>query len=192
MSDSNSHKAASPAKGRGRGRGRGRGTTGASRGTSKKAAVVAATNGRGVNPAAHKTTAEAVADGSFTRAQAAEERSKELRASFIAVSNAIKPALEELAERNVNLLRDSFDAHEEVAAFKEIRKFLQNRYDDTEKTLKRREQAGLNQCSRNLQLQTQLTNLNYQVCFALFFAIFFPSKFSRPVLFRLGGCQPLT
>ncbi|KAH8839079.1 hypothetical protein MCOR27_011398 [Pyricularia oryzae] len=162
MSDSNSHKAASPAKGRGRGRGRGRGTTGASRGTSKKAAVVAATNGRGVNPAAHKTTAEAVADGSFTRAQAAEERSKELRASFIAVSNAIKPALEELAERNVNLLRDSFDAHEEVAAFKEIRKFLQNRYDDTEKTLKRREQAGLNQCSRNLQLQTQLTNLNYQ------------------------------
>ncbi|TLD12408.1 uncharacterized protein PgNI_03824 [Pyricularia grisea] len=162
MSDTNSHKAASPAKGRGRGRGRGRGTTGASRGTNKKTAVVAATNGRGVNPAAHKTTAEAVADGSFTRAQAAEERSKELRANFIAVSNAIKPALEELAERNINLLRDSFDAHEEVAAFKEIRRFLQNRYDDTEKTLKRREQAGLNQCSQNLERQTMLTNLNYQ------------------------------
>lgn len=151
MSDTNGHHTGSPAKGRGRGRGRGGyGRAAASRAAAARKAA-AANAQQSLKPS----------DSSY-RTQAVEERVKELRNAFAAVSNAVRPALEELAERNVDLLRDQFNAHTEVAAFKQIRKFLDTRSKDALGLVSRRYEADAAQAKRSYEIQCMFTELEYQ------------------------------
>ncbi|KAJ9154986.1 hypothetical protein NKR23_g2422 [Pleurostoma richardsiae] len=114
MNDNNSQQA-SPAKGFRRGRGRG-----AARAVVARTAIKKPTNGRRGRQKVFENN----------KAHAAHEQQRELKAAYSALANAIRPALEELADRNVDLLRDQTDAHQEVDEYKEIKDFLDRRLDD--------------------------------------------------------------
>lgn len=88
-------------RGRGRG-GRGRG------------------GGRGKGRGRHKTYDDA-------RVQAAYERQKELRELYSEVASAVKPALEKVADYNINQMIEDPHAHEDVEEFHIIQKQLDDR-----------------------------------------------------------------
>ncbi|KAL1877384.1 hypothetical protein Daus18300_002368 [Diaporthe australafricana] len=102
----------SPTK-RGRGRGRGSSTRGAA---SARA---------GRKPTAGRRGRQKVYETS--RAQAAHERQRDLKNAYATVAAAMRPALEELADRNIDLLKSKFDAHQEVDQYTEITRFLNQR-----------------------------------------------------------------
>lgn len=101
-------------------RGRGRGRGGASRGAASARA-------RG-KPATGRRGRAKVYDN--PRVQAAHERQRDLRNAWAALSGHMKPALEELANRNIKLLKDNFDAHKEVDEYEDIQDFLVDRLGD--------------------------------------------------------------
>ncbi|KAF3769650.1 hypothetical protein M406DRAFT_325141 [Cryphonectria parasitica EP155] len=105
----------SPSK-RGRGRGRGGGGRGA-----------ASARARG-KPAAGRRGRAKVYD--TTRAQAAHERQRDLRNAYSSLASAMKPALEELADRNLDRLKSDFNAHQEVDQYNQITTFLKERHRD--------------------------------------------------------------
>ncbi|CAN8097439.1 unnamed protein product [Discula destructiva] len=98
-------------------RGRGRGRGGAGRGG-------ASTRARG-KPAVGRRGRAKVYD--HPRAQAAHERQRDLKTAYATVAAAMKPALEELADRNLDRLRSDLDAHKEVDEYTEITSFLDER-----------------------------------------------------------------
>ncbi|KAH8782824.1 hypothetical protein F5883DRAFT_403423 [Diaporthe sp. PMI_573] len=98
-----------------RGRGRGRGSS--ARGAASARAGRKVTAGRRGRQKVYETS----------RAQAAHERQRDLKNAYATVAAAMKPALEELADRNIELLKSKFDAHEEVDRYTEIIRFLDER-----------------------------------------------------------------
>lgn len=98
-----------------RGRGRGRGSS--ARGAASARAGRKPTAGRRGRQKVYETS----------RAQAAHERQRDLKNAYAAVAAAMKPALEELADRNIDLLKSKFDAHHEVEQYAEITRFLDQR-----------------------------------------------------------------
>lgn len=105
----------SPAK---RGRGS-RGGRGAGRGA-------ASTRARG-KPAIRRGRAKVY---EHARVQAAHERARDLKNSYVTLAAAMKPALEELADRNLDRLRTDFNAHQEVEAYNKVTHFLDKRLED--------------------------------------------------------------
>lgn len=110
MSDSASQQV-SPTKGR---RGRGRPP---SKHVAPKPVVKKATTGRRGRQKVYEPT----------KAQAAHERQREMKAAYATVAAAMRPALEDLADRNLDLLKKNFDAHQEVDAYQEITGFIDQR-----------------------------------------------------------------
>ncbi|KAL2282703.1 hypothetical protein FJTKL_10343 [Diaporthe vaccinii] len=98
-----------------RGRGRGRGSS--ARGAASARAGRKPTAGRRGRQKVYETS----------RAQAAHERQRDLKNAYATVAAAMKPALEELADRNIDLLKSKFDAHHEVEQYAEITRFLDQR-----------------------------------------------------------------
>ncbi|KAK2604386.1 hypothetical protein N8I77_007323 [Diaporthe amygdali] len=98
-----------------RGRGRGRGAS--SRGAASARAGRKPTAGRRGRQKVYETS----------RAQAAHERQRDLKNAYATVAAAMRPALEELADRNIDLLKSKFDAHQEVDQYTEITRFLDQR-----------------------------------------------------------------
>lgn len=98
-----------------RGRGRGRGSS--ARGAASARAGRKVTAGRRGRQKIYETS----------RAQAAHERQRDLKNAYATVAAAMKPALEELADRNIDLLKSKFDAHQEVEQYAEITRFLDQR-----------------------------------------------------------------
>lgn len=64
-----------------------------------------------------------------TRVQAAHERQKELKDLYSEVASAVKPALEKLAELNINRMIDNPSAHKEVAEYHVVQQQLQDQLD---------------------------------------------------------------
>ncbi|KAK8872749.1 hypothetical protein PGQ11_003263 [Apiospora arundinis] len=64
-----------------------------------------------------------------TRVQAAHERQKELKELYSEVASAVKPALEKLAEININRMIDNPTAHKEVAEYQAIQRQLEDQLD---------------------------------------------------------------
>ncbi|ROW12089.1 hypothetical protein VMCG_00539 [Cytospora schulzeri] len=122
----------SPTK-RGRGRGRGASARGA------------ASTRAGRKPVAGRRGRQKVYETS--RAQAAHERQRDLKNAYATVAAAMRPALEELADRNLDLLKSKFDAHQEVDQYTEITGVL-----------KQRLQARLSELDAKLQLSTACAN----------------------------------
>lgn len=139
----------SPTK-RGRGRGRGGATRGAA---STRARGKAATGRRG-----RAKIYEA------SRAQAAHERQRDLKNSYSALAAAMKPALEELADRNLDLLKSNFDAHKEVDQYNEITDFLDQRFDDTATNYKNTRDMSLAFTRHEWNATQEYTNQSFQVC----------------------------
>ncbi|KAG8165728.1 hypothetical protein KVR01_004280 [Diaporthe batatas] len=98
-----------------RGRGRGRGSS--ARGAASARAGRKVTAGRRGRQKIYETS----------RAQAAHERQRDLKNAYATVAAAMKPALEELADRNIDLLKSRFDAHQEVDQYTDITRFLDER-----------------------------------------------------------------
>jgi hypothetical protein len=98
-----------------RGRGRGRGSS--ARGAASSRAGRKVTAGRRGRQKIYETS----------RAQAAHERQRDLKNAYATVAAAMRPALEELADRNIDLLKSKFDAHKEVDQYADITRFLNER-----------------------------------------------------------------
>ena len=102
---------AAPTRGRGRGRGgRGRGR-GGGRGASN-AGVAKSTATRGGRGGTRRGRAKNFSD---SRVQAAYERQRHLKATYQAVAHALKPALQELAERSVDELLQNPDKYKDTS-----------------------------------------------------------------------------
>lgn len=118
-----------------RGRGRGRGASG--RGGPSARARGKPTTGRRGRAKVYETS----------RAQAAHERQRDLKNSYATLAAAMKPALEDLADRNLHLLKSNFNAHKEVDQYSDITAFLDQRY-----------HARLSVLDENLKMDLAFTN----------------------------------
>lgn len=172
MSDAAVHQP-SPAK---RGRGRGRGGT-ARGGASARA--------RG-KPAAGRRGRAKVYDNS--RAQAAHERQRDLKNAYATLAAAMKPALEELAERNLDRLRSDFNAHKEVDQYHEITSFLDQRFKEREADLSTARDLSINTTTHELMAKNEYVQQGYQVCFLLF--PFYPTSLIFPYRCLLISLTP--
>ncbi|KAL1894695.1 hypothetical protein Sste5346_005668 [Sporothrix stenoceras] len=106
-----------------RGRGRGRGRSQAVRAhVARLAQARKAANGRRGRQKLYD----------HPKPQAASERLKELKAAFSAVANAMRPALEDLADRSLDQLKSRPDAYRAFGQFQEIKTFLDNRIRDVQ------------------------------------------------------------
>lgn len=113
-----------PTRGRGRGgRGRGRGR-GGGRGASQAAAVNKNTSTRGGRGGVRRGRAKTFSD---SRVQAAYERQRDLKSLYQAVTAALKPALQELAERNVDEILADPDRFRNVDEYLPVIGQLQDR-----------------------------------------------------------------
>lgn len=102
-----------------RGRGRGRGRSQAVRAhVARLAQARKAANGRRGRQKLYD----------HPKPQAASERLKELKAAFSAVANAMRPALEDLADRSLDQLKSSPEAYRAFDQYQEIKSFLDGRY----------------------------------------------------------------
>ncbi|CAH0043271.1 unnamed protein product [Clonostachys solani] len=103
--------------GRGRGRGGGRGASSAN--------VTKSTTTRGGRGGTRRGRAKNFQD---SRVQAAYERQRDLKATYQAVAQALKPALQELAERNIDDLLQNPERHAEVEEHYPVIRQLQANY----------------------------------------------------------------
>ncbi|ROW13056.1 hypothetical protein VPNG_05984 [Cytospora leucostoma] len=120
-------------------RGRGRGRGGSARG--------AASTRAGRKPVAGRRGRQKVYETS--RAQAAHERQRDLKNAYSSVAAAMRPALEEIADRNIDLLKSKFDAHQEVDQYTEItgilKQRLQTRLSELDAKLKLSDMCAVNE-----------------------------------------------
>jgi len=86
------------------------------------------------------------------RAQAAAERMKEIRAKYTALTNVLKPALEDQADRSLQQLRDDPKSFEESPEFEAIVEKLAARYTAT---VNRIDYTKKLQDEQNLELRTR-------------------------------------
>ena len=85
-----------------------------------------------------------------SRVQAAHERQRELKAAYNQVSTAVRAALEDLAERNLNVLKKDPVAHEKTDEYQQIKAFLDQRLEDRQSEL-------------NLQLEQDLATHTHEL-----------------------------
>ncbi|CAK7214075.1 hypothetical protein SBRCBS47491_002020 [Sporothrix bragantina] len=126
-----------------RGRGRGRGRSQAVRAhVARLAQARKAANGRRGRQKLYD----------HPKPQAASERVKELKAAFSTVANAMRPALEDLADRSLDVLNKGHaDAYRAFQEYQEVKSFLDNRIRDVQSMYKNR-----------LQLDTQLNEFMFK------------------------------
>ncbi|KAI1854507.1 hypothetical protein JX266_000625 [Neoarthrinium moseri] len=124
---------AKPTRGGFRGRGGWRGGPGR-KAVGRKPAMTKRGGNRGRGRGRYKTY-------DHPRVQAAYERSKELRDFYFDVANAMKPALEKLADHTLNQMIDSPDAHTKVPEYFTVQTELDDRLDDSIQRLESEETA---------------------------------------------------
>jgi hypothetical protein len=122
-------------KGKGRGRGRWLG-----KGTKQKPGTVTTSRAAAVQKPNQKPNQKASTGRGrrqkvyeFTKAQAAHERAAEIKATYSAAIKAVKPALQDLAERTISKLRSSKTAHTEVPQHVENERWLQGQLDQVKR-----------------------------------------------------------
>lgn len=139
--------------GRGRGRGGGRGASNAA--MSKSTTV---TRGRG------GTRRGRVKNFSDSRVQAAYERQRDLKATYQAVALALKPALQELAERNVDEMLQKPDSYKQVDEYLPIVEQIQDKLDAKLAECARRLSCDLNLAENTFTAENYVTEKEFQVC----------------------------
>lgn len=143
-------------------RGRGRGRGGAGRGAASARA-------RG-KPATGRRGRAKVYDTS--RAQAAHERQRDLKNAYATLSAAMKPALEELADRNLDRLKSDFNAHKEVDEYHEITSFLDQRLQHRLSEVDTKFKLSIASRTHQFNAQAEYTDQSFKVCISLILASF--------------------
>lgn len=137
--------------GRGRGRGGGRGgaaNNNSNTTASNTAGVTKQTAPRGGRGKTGRGRAKTFAD---TRVQAAYERQRDLKSLYQSVATVLKPALQELAERNIDELINSPDGYKQVDGYEPLMNQLQEKLD-----------TSLQQNDKRFELDTKLAESTYQ------------------------------
>ncbi|KAI0883380.1 uncharacterized protein GGS22DRAFT_29723 [Annulohypoxylon maeteangense] len=93
--------------------------------------------------------------------QAAYERQKELRDVYSQVANAVKPALEELANQSINDLNRRMDAHKDADEHQIVQDHLDERYKDAVEAIEREFKAK----SRVTENEYRLERTRINKCF---------------------------
>ncbi|KAG6025158.1 hypothetical protein E4U41_001598 [Claviceps citrina] len=137
--------------GRGRGRGGGRGVSSAA--VSKS---TAATRGRG------GTRRGRVKNFSDSRVQAAYERQRDLKATYQAVALALKPALQELAERTVDDMLQRPDAYKQADEHWVVIRQLKDKLDDKLHVCDRRLECDLDAAKRTFDAEQYVAEKEFQ------------------------------
>lgn len=135
-------------------RGRGRGRGGAGRGSASARARGKPTTGRRGRAKVYETS----------RAQAAHERQRDLKNSYATLAAAMRPALEELADRNLDLLKSNFDAHKEVDQYSDITNFLDQRLADRITVLDQTNNMNEAFIRHEWEAKNEYTRQSCQVC----------------------------
>ena len=99
-----------------------------------------------------------------SRVQAAHERQRELKAAFNQVSNAVRAALEDLADRNLNVLKKDPVAHEKTAEYQKIKAFLDQRLEDRQSELNLQLEKDLATHTHELNAKQQYVDDAFKVC----------------------------
>lgn len=76
---------------------------------------------------------------------------------------AMKPALEELADRNLDRLRSDFNAHKEVDQYSEIVSFLDQRFEERRADLNTARDLSINTTTHELLAKNEYVLQGYQV-----------------------------
>jgi hypothetical protein len=97
------------------------------------------------------------------KVQAAHERIQELRQAYSSVVRLVKPAVQELADRNINELLEDPTAYKQVPEYEATKNFLRQRRDDTIKQCNDRLQHGLAMVENVWQAQHQKVDQEYTV-----------------------------
>lgn len=157
--------------GRGRGRGGGRGAS-----TAALSKSTTASRGRG------GTRRGRVKNFSDSRVQAAYERQRDLKATYQAVAFALKPALQELVERNVDEMLQKPDSYKQATEYFPIAQSLKEKLDNKLRECDRRLECDLNLAEHSFNADTYVAEKEFQVRF-ISFMLFFPAVTSRATLF---------
>lgn len=154
--------AAPPTSGRGRGRGgRGRGRgRGGGRGASQAANANKTTSSRGGRGGVRRGRAKNFSD---SRVQAAYERQRDLKSLYQIVSAAIKPALQELAERNTDELLADPDRYKNVDEYQPVVSELQDRLDTALRQSQRRLDFDLGAAEKRFDGDQYIINSQFKV-----------------------------
>lgn len=137
-----------------RGRGRGRGRVYRGKGKIAKPAPVKATSGRGRRHKVYESV----------RAQAAHERIQELKSAFATVAKVVKPAVQEIADRNLNQLLQDPTIYKKVPEYENIENFLTDRLADTKKTIEMQYKTETAMLNHLYQAQQEATHNEFMVC----------------------------
>lgn len=137
-----------------RGRGRGRGRVYRGKGKIAKPAPVKPTSGRGRRHKVYESV----------RAQAAHERIQELKSAFATVAKAVKPAVQEIADRNLNQLGQDPSIYKKVPEYEDIENFLTDRLAGTKKTIEMQYKTGTTMLNHLYQAQQEATHDEFTVC----------------------------
>lgn len=140
--------------GRGRGRGGGRGASNAALSKSTPAS-----RGRG------GTRRGRVKNFSDSRVQAAYERQRDLKATYQAVAFALKPALQELVERNVDEMLQKPDSYKQATEYFPIAHSLREKFDNKLRECDRRLECDLNLAEHSFNADTYVAEKEFQVRF---------------------------
>lgn len=140
--------------GRGRGRGGGRGTSNAAISKSTNAS----SRGRG------GTRRGRVKNFSDSRVQAAYERQRDLKATYQAVAFALKPALQELAERTVDDMLQKPDSYKQADEYLPIVGQLKDKLDNKLRECDRRLECDLTLAKHSFDADQYVAEKEFQVC----------------------------
>lgn len=83
----------------------------------------------------------------------------------------MKPALEELADRNLDRLRSDFNAHKEVVQYDEIISFLDRRFEERVADLNTARNLSINTTTHELMAKNEYVHQGYQVCILFYSAL---------------------
>ncbi|KFA75174.1 hypothetical protein S40288_02815 [Stachybotrys chartarum IBT 40288] len=147
---------------RGRGRG-GRGSRGGrGRGGGRGAPNAAVTKAAAAKPGRGGTRRGRAKNFSDSRVQAAYERQRELKANYQAVAHALKPALQELAERNIEEALQNPDLYKHCVEHLPVTAELQRNFDKRMAEFDRHLECSLKLAENTYRNATYVTEQEYQ------------------------------
>ena len=151
---------APPTRGRGRGRGgRGRGR-GGGRGASNTG-VTKPTATRGGRGGTRRGRAKNFTD---SRVQAAYERQRHLKATYQAVAHALKPALQELAERSIDELLQNPDKYKDTSEYYPVIDQLRSNLEQKLARHDKRLEMNLKLAETTHEHEQYVLNQEFKVC----------------------------
>ncbi|KAK2593407.1 hypothetical protein QQS21_008895 [Conoideocrella luteorostrata] len=148
-----------PTRGRGRG---GRGGRGRGRGGGRGASNAAVSKSTPASRGRGGTRRGRVKNFSDSRVQAAYERQRDLKATYQAVAFALKPALQELAERTVDDMLQKPDSHKQAKEYMPIVEELADRLDNRLRECDRRFDCDMNLAKHSFSAEKYVTEKEFQ------------------------------